>query len=391
MVRKFSESSTFKAFFMLLILIAAIVLMPGIASAESFFSDVAEEYWGLENIEKAKEAGIIEGYEQPDGSWLFRPENYVTKQECITMLYRTLKLHVSEDESLALVEKHKDVLEASNIADWAQGYVAYFLEQGWTTAADFEESADDRSGGFVYAKRELIARWSALAMEYHIPSIYEIHFHDHTDIGTEYADYVHALYREGIMEGSARDGFTYFRPKSNVKRAEMAAVCTRLLGLEAREKHGEPRLVRYGWLSPITGSNDAGSAIPHGDISITDDKAHLWHIGSDTKIIVDGKTADETGISGLLNAPKAIPEAKCMFSTYIGGENCLVIQTVPQVLTGTLMSDEDLIAYRLLTIKLDDGTLVNYITDDKSKLPRRIVAGRDYAFIADGLTILELQ
>jgi hypothetical protein len=379
MITKSKKSFSAGTLFLLLAVSLALAMLPRAAFAASAFTDVNDDYWGLENIEKAREAGIIEGYEQPDGTWLFRPENHVTKQECITMLYRSLKLHLGEDQSLELQEKHKETLDASNIADWAREYVAYFLEQGWAAASDFEESAGERSGGFMYARRELIARWTAESMGYDIPAVFEQVYKDHLEISAENAGYVHALYREGIMEGSSGA----FHPQSNVKRAEMAAVCTRVLGLEAREKHNQKALMWYGTLDAASGD----AAQSHGDFKLklqTGSKTVSLHMNKDAVIVCDGKAVSAAQLMELEGKTVTV-------SCYAGGENSLSLQTAPRVMSGNLVSDQELSGGYLLTMRMEDGSLVNYITNSDSKLPRRMVAGRDYVYIADGLTILELQ
>ncbi len=357
-------------------LFACVCVQP--AFAEGSFVDVTEEHWGFENIEAAKNAGIIEGYIAADGTASFRPDNMVTKQECITMLFRTLGL--AEDAGNEFTEKHAETLNSCNIADWAKGYTAYFFENGWVTAEDFSEVSGDRTGGRVYASRQLIARWTANCMKYDIPAANEIVFSDHLDIDPGYAGYVNALYRQGIMEGSNGR----FNPQKGVRRAEMAAVCTRLLGLEAREKHDAKALVWYGEL--VTGENVSEAESGHGDVrlrSFADNREIGLHISPDARIVIDGKAASADDLRKL--AGKSI-----VVSTYVSGETAVNVQTKPAALIGTVVEIQDLIAYRLLTIKLEDGSLVNYIVNEDSQLPRRIVAGRDYSFIADGLNILEL-
>ena len=162
-----------------------------------------------------------------------------------------------------------------------------------------------------------------------------------------------------------------------------AAVCTRVLGLEAREKHNQKALMWYGTLEVLGG--EAGQA--HGDFKLklmTDSKTVILHMNRDAVIVADGKAVTAAQLMEL--AGKAVT-----VSCYAGGENSLSVQTAPRVMSGNLVSDQELSGDYLLTLRMEDGSLVNYITNSDSKLPRRIVAGRDYVFIADGLTILELQ
>ena len=57
---------------------------------ESGFTDVASTHWGLIYIEACAEAGIINGYEQSDGTYTFNPADDVNRAEAATMIARAL-------------------------------------------------------------------------------------------------------------------------------------------------------------------------------------------------------------------------------------------------------------------------------------------------------------
>lgn len=87
----------------------------------SEYKDVKEDAWYYEALAKAVEMGIIEGY---DNNTL-KPEASITRQEAMVILNRVLNLTASKDAS---GEKFSD---AKKIASWAEEAVLAFVENGF--------------------------------------------------------------------------------------------------------------------------------------------------------------------------------------------------------------------------------------------------------------------
>ncbi|KAF5037162.1 S-layer homology domain protein [anaerobic digester metagenome] len=69
------------------IITTSLLLSQGVLAAESSdnkvaFSDIDENYWAYESVEKLVEAGIISGY--PDGTFI--PEGYITRAELVKVV-----------------------------------------------------------------------------------------------------------------------------------------------------------------------------------------------------------------------------------------------------------------------------------------------------------------
>ena len=69
-----------------------IVLPDDVRKEKDVFKDVDNNRWSIEDIEWAVENGIVSGYE--DGT--FRPEQTVTREQCVAMLRRTYNLMKGE-------------------------------------------------------------------------------------------------------------------------------------------------------------------------------------------------------------------------------------------------------------------------------------------------------
>ncbi|MCF0150468.1 MAG: S-layer homology domain-containing protein [Firmicutes bacterium] len=395
--------------------IAAGALFTGTAFADAGFTDIREGYWAIPYIQLAKDSSLIEGYVSDDGTAQFRPENYVTKQECLVMLYNTLKLadclETEEDLSPDCGEFYDSFQPPESggpqgIPLWARPYVSYALAYGICDPEDFSTEVDStgRSGGYAYASRQLIAKWTSKALGCEEAAVMSRVYQDADSIDPSLLVYVDALYRHGIMQGNAGS----FYPENGVKRSEMAAICTRLLGVRADEAAGT--VTDYGMLDE-DGSLKEGSVLydaqdylqslslssrlihHHGVLAAAEaaeltlqekDASVSFHIAPDTCFVIDG---EGTGLSSL----QALIGSEIDLSWLLGGEPSVVIQTMPLAQSGYIRGVEELDSFTLLTLSLDDGTRVNYCMNDASRTEGKIVKNRSCRFIADGMMIVEMR
>src|SRR5665647_1385792 len=212
--------------------IIAAVILPALFFAapmwaQANFSDVDAAYWGAPYIEAAASAGIIDGYAVgTTGTYIFKPESMVSKQESVTMLYRTLSKagRLKEDTDLSI--DYAQSLKDSNIDSWASRYAAYGFKYSILTQADFAATTKTLKGGAVNAPRQLVAAWCSKAMEYELSPISVLPYQDAANVSADMIPYVDALYRNGIMTGDTKGNLN---PQDGIKRVEFATVCTRLL------------------------------------------------------------------------------------------------------------------------------------------------------------------
>lgn len=86
-----------------------------VSGVDSVFRDVCYEHWAKADIILGREAGIISG----DGDGLFRPGDYITRQELAALLVRALQF-VGEVEIAAA---SLDFSDKDDVAGWAREYV----------------------------------------------------------------------------------------------------------------------------------------------------------------------------------------------------------------------------------------------------------------------------
>ena len=95
---------------------------PGVENHLSF-RDVPRDLWCARAVEWAAGAGVIEGY--PDG--MFYPDEEITRQELVTMLYRYAEYSGADVTAPELRDEYHD---RDSVADWAEDAFAWAVDRG---------------------------------------------------------------------------------------------------------------------------------------------------------------------------------------------------------------------------------------------------------------------
>jgi hypothetical protein len=285
-----------RAGILILILTAALALpsfpagITSHAAGAADFTDVAPDYWGYSYIDFSAGNGIINGYPSPDGTFRFLPENRVTREEAVAMLYRALaaagKLKSAEDYS----EGYTDLFQENRIADWAKLYVAYGLKYGLLAEDELKDFTDENGLG-VPAPREQVAFWTAKAMERTLSPACSLIYVDKDSISPEMLPYIDLLYRHGIMRG---DDTKMFHPAEGIKRAEFAAVSNRVYEAANSAAYSIDKEIQ-SYRGTIVSVDKYNNKIM---MTQSDGTARVIHINPKTQIVIDGKV-NYNGIAGI--------------------------------------------------------------------------------------------
>ena len=120
---------------------------------EDLFSDIAG-HWAQDYINEAANAGIVDGY--PDGT--FRPQQYITRAEAVTMVNRTIERHPDADHLL------------DDMITWPDNpETAWYYEQiqEATNSHEYTMNTDDEQNSYEIWTNLLPNRdWSELEKEW---------------------------------------------------------------------------------------------------------------------------------------------------------------------------------------------------------------------------------
>ncbi|QPQ29109.1 S-layer homology domain-containing protein [Lysinibacillus sp. JNUCC 51] len=168
------------------------------------FTDI-EKHWAKEFILKAAEAGIMNGY--PDGT--FKPEQFVTRAQAVSMLVRSLGLTTKEQAPFTDIASY-DVGTQSDIA----AAYAYGLVKGMDGAFN---------SGLPITRAQLALMFNR-AYEYQQKQPYVVKgkapFSDIASYDEETKHAITMLYEQGIIIGS-EGGFS---PEAPTKRGHAAKI-----------------------------------------------------------------------------------------------------------------------------------------------------------------------
>lgn len=349
------------------------------------FTDVSSSYWGYPYIDFSAGNGIINGYPSADGTYRFLPENSVTREEAITMLYRALsaadKLKSTEDFSAG----YTDLLTENKIAGWAQKYVAYGLQYKLIAESEIADFTDDNGRG-IPAPREEVALWTAKAMERNLSPAYSLIYADKDSISAEKLPYIDLLYRQGIMQG---DDTKMFHPANGIKRAEFAAVSNRVFESAKTGAYAEEREVQ-SYRGTIVSVDSYNNKIM---MTQSDGTGRVIQINPKTQIVINGKV-NYNGLTGIGTDTAAVVAWGAFYDQNDPDDDAfqLHVITKTQAMTGLLTVIEKKDAdTSILEIENADGDTIYYVLDKNSRTDGTPQKGTEVTFLADGIKILEMK
>ena len=338
------------------------------------FTDVSSNYWGYQYITFSAEVGIVSGYPMEDGSYQFRPDNPVSKEESMQMIYKAVtNSGIGPAFSEDLTEKYEAQLKEAGIAQWAWECVSYGLENGILGA---NELGGFRAavGNSVPAAREEVARWTAKAIGRELMPATALDYADSHQIAKENLVYVDLLNRTKIMIG---DNTGKFNPKSSIRRVEFAVICNRVYALAEADFDLDSQI--RSLRGTITGVNK-----PENSIYLTSEDGSLKVINLEKKIeiVINGNLA-YNGLNDIPTGKKAVlawgPFDQLHVATEVVSGDATVVALAP-------VSDDCVEA----ELRLKDGKSVYYYIDGETSVIDEPMEGQDVIFIVDGVKIIEI-
>lgn len=202
---------------------SAAIAMPVFAAN---FTDISgpEYSWAADAIDEMNDAGYITGYE--DGT--FRPDNEVTRLECIALFARAMG---SKDEAnteiLEMAHEEYDSLLSAYSLDWGDDEIVYMLYKGILTKSDLDAylvGKEKNSPMKRYEAAIIITKALGGEKEAQGKTGIVLDYTDARQIPNSAVQYVYYASEAGIMNGMG-DGT--FSPYSSVLRSQMAVMLQR--------------------------------------------------------------------------------------------------------------------------------------------------------------------
>lgn len=177
------------------------------------FNDIEDNAWYEKAVIDCYELGFMGG----KGEGKFDPKGNVTLAEAVTMAARINKIYYG----------NSPIMEDTG-SNWYDGAVTYLKEQSIIYGDEFKDYAKDATR----AELAYIFSNTLPYMEYaEINNITEL---PDVNYETKYDSSIFKLYNSGIVTGSDKE--LTFKPESNISRAEVATIITRLVNIENRKK-----------------------------------------------------------------------------------------------------------------------------------------------------------
>jgi hypothetical protein len=355
------------------------------AMSAADFTDVVTDYWGYPYIDFSAGNGIINGYQSPDGTYQFLPENAVTKEEAMTMLCRALSASGTLQSTDDFSAEYTDLFTENKIADWAKKYVAYGLKYELISESELTDFTDD-SGLGIPAPREQVALWTAKAMGRNLSPAYSLIYVDKDSISTEKLPYIDLLYRQGIMQG---DDTKMFHPANGIKRAEFAAISNRVFESAKTEIFYEDKEIQ-SYRGTIVSVDSYNNKIM---MTQSDGTVRVIQINPKSQIVINGKV-NYNGLTGISTGSVAVVAWGAFYHESSPNDDDLQLhvitktQTRTGLLTGIEKMDD---STSMLEIENGDGDTVYYVLDKDSRTDGAPRKGTEVTFIADGIKILEMK
>lgn len=362
--------------FTFLLIVAFLVPAAGepVHAAIPNFTDVPQDHWGRSYVSFSAELGIVNGYPLEDGSFQFRPDNSVSKEESMQMLYKAVtNSGIGPAFTEDLLQKYEMELSDAGIAHWALECVAYGLEHGILEARELDDFRT-AVGDSVPAAREEVARWTGKAVGKKLMPATALDYADADQISHENRVYVDLVNRTKIMIG---DSTGKFNPKSAIRRVEFAVICNRVYALAEADFDIDSE--SYSIQGTITGINNA-----EGKIYLTSDTGALKviHLEDKIQIVINGKLA-YNNFNSIPTGKKTILAWGPFGQLHVATEVVAGEATISRL---TSVSD-DCIEAELL---VNRGERVYYYIDGETSIIDNPTEGEVVIFIVDGIKIVEI-
>lgn len=196
------------------------------------FTDLPANHWAKEAVSRLGALGIVQGYSE-GGSYYYRPNQRVSKEEALALLLRAIGKEADAKKAAERIEAGENA--QSNLTFWSKGYLTVARQLGAITQEQLNDALSEDQAALLpnenfrrldSATREEVAAWlvilaaaagsTELTPQYENQAIFR--YSDWQAIDAKYLPYVEMVTKAGIMRGAGNA----FAPKQGITRAELA-------------------------------------------------------------------------------------------------------------------------------------------------------------------------
>ena len=194
-------------------MLIAVTMLPVMSFAAGLpFTDVAEDAWYYNDVKEAYDTGLISGMTHTT----FEPESYMTYAQAVKLAACMHQKYTTGAVTLAVGSP----TWYSTYVDYAKANQIISKDYAWNVNATRADYVDI----FAHALPDAALPAKNAIPDGSIPDVKSSH---------PQAASIYKMYRAGIVIGS--DSAGTFRPDSNIKRSEVAAILTRMMDEGARK------------------------------------------------------------------------------------------------------------------------------------------------------------
>lgn len=306
-----------------------------VSAAQVTFTDTSGHWaWDRGYIPYLVEKDVLNGYKQPNGTYMFKPDGTVTRAEFIKML----------DETFGLTETTAIRYEDVSVKDWHYEYFAKAAAQGYIL--NYGTKANPNGAISREEATSLLVRYLDLPDDEKASAST---FSDYNQITSYYRDNVLKAIKAELINGYEESNGTYtFRPQNTLTRAEAITILYRAAGAIFTTD-------RY---SRDTGAYEENAVVKNGGITIRDQTLN------GRVIVSEGADSGTVGFY----------ESKINDTLYIrGGANITIADTTadtvvvdsPDIINISVIEGaaiDNLIINERCAVMLASGTTVNTLT-----------------------------
>lgn len=272
--------------------------VPAISAAGVTFTDVSSHWaWKDGYIPYLTEKGVINGIKQADGTYMFKPENAVTRAQYVKMLVETFGLTDTKE------------IDYDNFVpdEWYYTYFEKAAAQGFLV-----NYGKDVNPNAPITREEAVALTVRYLEVSSAEKASENYFTDTNKISSWYKDDVLLAVGTGIIDGIKQSNGTYmFKPQNTLTRAQALTIIYKAAGCifdgstAARDKeaHSVNNTINKGSMTisgvTFSGRNIITEGADDGKITLTNCKINgTLYVRGGAELVLNGTTAKEIVVSG---------------------------------------------------------------------------------------------